>query len=411
MAEQLVFNQLSRREYLGVLAGTAAAMTLSPVESARGFWANDRLEVACIGTGGRCRHLMERLARIPGVRMGAVCDVWDARRAEAKKLADPAATEELDFRRILERDDVDAVVIASPDHWHAPMTIEACEAGKDVYVEKPLTHKVEEGEKVIQAVRNHRRVVQVGTQQRSMPHLIEARDLVRSGLLGTIHKVHMSWNRNAERWSAEKPDIRPEEVNWKMFLGNAPQQPFDSYRLANWRWFWDFGGGIFTDLMVHWYDTARWMLDLPDARSAVSIGHHLAARGIWETPDTVQTLLDFGDDGPQVHFEGTFVNHHGRAQLVLMGSEATLVCDRGAYELIPQRGRRVAPRKRIDGSNPLRGLDFYEDVDCGFYHLTNWVEAVRSRQDPSCPVEEGVRSADGAHLANQALRRGPQGGD
>jgi predicted dehydrogenase len=404
MAEQVAKTHWSRRETLGAMAGAAAAMAWTPLESARGFWANDRLEVACIGTGGRCRHLMERLVRIPGVRIGAVCDIWDARRAEAKKLADPQATEEIDFRRILDRNDVDAVLIASPDHWHAPMTILACEAGKDVYVEKPLTHKLEEGERVTAAVRKHARIVQVGTQQRSMPHLIEARELVQAGLLGPVHKVHMSWNRNVERWSAEKPDIRPDQVDWNMFLGHAPQQPFDSYRLAHWRWFWDFGGGIFTDLMVHWYDTARWMLDLPEPRSAVSIGHHLAARGIWETPDTVQTLLDFGDDGPQVHFEGTFVNHHGRAQLVLMGSEATLVCDRGAYELIPQRGKRVAARQRIDGANPLRGLDFYEDVDCGLYHLTDWVEAVRARRDPSCPVEEGVRSAQGAHLANRALR-------
>ena len=176
--------------------------------------------------------------------------------------------------------------------------------------------------------------------------------------------------------------------------------------MLNWRWFCDFGGGIFTDLMVHWMDTALWMLDLPPARSAVSIGHHFAAKGVWETPDTVQTLIDFGDDGPQAHFEGTFVSHHERAHLVIMGSEATLDCDRGAYFVTPQRGKKVQPRERIDGRNPeFRGADFYADVEDGLYHLVNWVDAVRRRVDPSCPVEDGVRAADIAHMANAALRK------
>ncbi len=393
---------VSRRECFGMIAAAAGAMSLT--ESSRGFSANDTIQVACLGTGGRSRHLMERLGKIPGVRIVGVCDVWGERRARARELAAAGAFEETEFEKVLDRTDVDAVLIASPDHWHVPMTIAACQAGKDVYVEKPLTHSVSEGEAVIQAVRKHQRVVQVGTQQRSIPHLIEARELVRSGLLGRVHKIHMSWNRNADRWSTARPEISATDVDWKRFLGSAPDQPFDSYRLANWRWFWDFGGGIFTDLMVHWLDTARWMLDLGDARSAVSIGHHMASRGVWETPDTVQTLLDFGENGPQAHFDGTFSNHYGRAELVLMGSEATLVCDRGAYEVIPQRGKSAAPRQRIDSQSSERGLDFYEDIDCGRHHLQNWVNCLRTRQDPSCPVEEGVRSAAVAHLANTALR-------
>jgi predicted dehydrogenase len=391
---------LNRRDCCRLLAASSVALAS---ESARGFWANDTINIACLGTGGRCRHLMERLARVPGVRLSAVCDIWDQRRSEAKALADPKAIEAEDFRQLLDRADVDAVLIGAPDHWHVPMTIAACEAGKDVYVEKPLTHRLEEGQPVIDAVRKAQRVVQVGTQQRSIPHLIEARELVRGGALGKVHKIHMTWNRNQERWSRTAPAIDPKSLNWQAFLGNAPAQPFDAYRLLNWRWFWDFGGGIFTDLMVHWYDTARWMIDLPDVQRAVSIGHHLATRGLWQTPDTVQTLLDFGPDGPQAHFDGTFVTHHGRAHLTLMGSEATLVCDRGGYEIIPQRGKPVAARTQHGSKNHERGLDFYEDVDCGMYHLVNWVESMRARRDPACPVEEGVRSAAGAHLANAAL--------
>jgi len=394
---------LTRRDCLGLLAASTA-LAVTP-ESARGFFANDMLNVACLGTGGRCRHLMERLATIRGVRIAGVCDIWDARRAEALTLADAKAFEEFDFRKVLDRSDIDAVLIASPDHWHVPMTIAACQAGKDVYVEKPLTHSLDEGPAVIDAVRRAKRIVQVGTQQRSMPHLIEAKRLVDQGLLGQVHKVHMSWNRNTPRWTKPKYNIDPKTVRWDLFLGNAPPQPFDEYRLTNWRWFWDFGGGILTDLMVHWLDTANWMLDLGDVKSAVTIGHHFAAKDLWETPDTIQTLLDFGPAGPQAHFEGTFVNHHGRAELVLMGTEATLICDRGSYQLVPQKGSKVEAKERFDSPNPIRGADFYDEVNCGLYHLQNWVDAVRARKDPACPVEAGVQAAAGAHLANAAFRK------
>lgn len=393
----------SRREFLAASALSAGAL-ISGVETARGFAANDTINVGCLGTGGRCRWLMERLAKIPGVRLAAVCDVWNEHLAAGAKLADPAAVQEIDYRKLLERDDIDAVVIGSPDHWHVPMTIDACAAGKDVYVEKPLTHDLSEGEAVIRAQNEHQRIVQIGTQQRSMPHLQEAKQIVASGELGKIYKIHLSWNRNSARARSREINIAPSAVRWKQFLGNAPDQPFDAYRFRNWRWFWDFGGGIFTDLMVHWIDTAYWMLDMQDPTSALSIGDHFSTAGLWETPDTVQTLLQYRE--LQGYFEGTFVNHRNRAMLEIMGSNATLYCDRGRYEIHPERGKGVEARSRVDGKRDLRGLDFYESVDGALYHLTNWVECIRSRSRPSCPAEEGVRSATAAHLANKSLRSG-----
>ena len=219
--------RLPRRDFL---AAGAAAASLFAVESARGFQANDTLNVACLGTGGRSqRMLMPRVARIPNVRIAAVCDVWDGHLAAGAKLADPQAIrEDTDFRRLLDRSDIDAVVIGSPDHWHVPMTIAACEAGKDVYVEKPLTHDLGEGEAVIAAQNKHKRIVQVGTQQRNMPHLLEAREILQSGALGKIHKISLSWNRNQSRWTRTKYGIDPSAVRWKQFLGNAPNQPFAS---------------------------------------------------------------------------------------------------------------------------------------------------------------------------------------
>ena len=397
--------EMHRREFL---VSSAAAASLLSVESARGFQANDTLNVACLGTGGRAqRVLMTRLAKIPNVRIAAVCDVWDAHLAAGAKLADPKAIQEgTDFRRLLDRSDIDAVCIGAPDHWHVPMTIAACEAGKDVYVEKPLTHDLSEGEAVIAAQNKHKRVVQVGTQQRNMPHLIEAKKILQSGVLGKIHKIHMSWNRNSARWTRTKYGIKLGDVRWKQFLGNAPNQPFDEYRMRNWRWFWDFGGGIFTDLMVHWMDTAYWMLDMGNPESAMSIGDHFAAKDLWETPDTVQTLLRYPEQQLQAYFEGTFVNHRNRSALIFMGTEANLYCDRGRYEVRPERGKKVEPRKRIDGKRDILGLDFYDEVDGALYHMREWVDCVRTRKKPSCPVEEGVRSAAAAHLANLSYRQG-----
>ena len=401
-------DDLSRRGFLA-RSGAASAALLAPwtrVEGARGYRSNDTINVACIGTGGRCRHLMQRLASIPNVRMVAVCDVWDLAREEGRKLAAPEASAEIEYRRLLDREDIDAVLVGSPDHWHVPMTVDACDAGKDVYVEKPLTHDPSEGDRVIEAQDRNARVVQVGTQQRSMPHLVEARELVRAGVLGPIHKVRMTWNRNVRRWDSRAPEIDPNTVRWDLFLGGAPAQPFDPYRFRNWRWFWDFGGGIFTDLMVHWIDTARWMMaDLGDPDRALSVGDRVATRDFWETPDTVQTLVHYPEGPVQAHFAGTFINHNERAMLELQGRDATLYCDRGRFELVPQAEAGVEARSRIESPAP-RGSDFFEEVDGELYHLRDWVEAMRARRKPSCPAEEGVRSANVAHLANRALRGG-----
>lgn len=401
----MIEHSFTRRDFLA--ASTAVASLLS-VESARGFQANDTLNVACLGTGGRSqRILMTRLAQIPNTRIAAVCDVWDTNLKAGAKLADAKAIlEDTDFRRLLDRSDIDAVVIGAPDHWHVPMTIAACEAGKDVYVEKPLTHDLSEGKAVISAQNKHGRIVQVGTQQRSMPHLLEAREVLQSGVLGKVHKIHLSWNRNTPRWQRTKYGIDPASVRWKQFLGNAPEQPFDEYRMRNWRWFWDFGGGIFTDLMVHWIDTAYWMLDMDNPATAMSIGDHFASKGLWETPDTVQTLLRYPDKQLQAYFEGTFVNHQNRASLTFLGTDANLYCDRGRYEVRPERGSKVKPRQRIDGKRDILGLDFYDEGDGALYHLREWVDCVRTRKRPTCPAEDGVRSAAAAHLANLSYRQG-----
>ena len=375
------------------------------VESARGFMANDTLNVACIGTGGRCRTLMKSLAQVPGVRIAAVCDIYDKHLDAAKALADPKALAAANYREVLDRKDIDAVLIGSPDHWHVPMTVDACGAGKDVYVEKPLTHSPSESRTVVEAQDRNKRIVQVGTQQRSMPHFQKAYELLKQGRIGRVLKVHMTWNRNtASRMTRTATGVDPKGVDWKAFLGNAPDQPFDDYKFRNWRWFWDFGGGLLTDLMVHWLDVAHWFLDLDHPVKATAVGDHVASRGVWETPDTIQCVLSYPNE-IQLYFEGTFSNARNGAMIEFMGTDATLYLDRGRYEIYPERGLGQ-PESLILGTDPHRGRDFYDKPDGELLHLTNWVECVRSRKRPNCPADAGIGAAAGAHLGNRAFRSG-----
>ncbi len=390
----------TRRSFL-LAAGTAVAGSV-----ATGFPANEALHVGVIGSGGRARHLMQSLVKVPNVRIAAVCDVWDVALDAGKKLADPMASTTKKYQELLDRKDVHAVLIGSPDHWHVPLTVAACAAGKDVYVEKPLTHEIGEGKAVLDAQAKSKAVVQVGTQQRSMPHIAKARELVKAGKIGKVLKVRMSWNRNTDRVRRNPLGVDPKSVDWKTFLGGAREQPFDEYRFRNWRWFWDFGGGLFTDLMVHWVDVAHWVLDLTYPETAVSVGQHIAAKDVWETPDTVQTLLTY-PGGVQMHYEGTFSNANKGAHIEFLGTEASLYVDRGRFELVPERNKKVEPMQEVVATRPdWRGADFYDRPDGELLHLTNWVECVRSRKEPTAPVSAGVSAAAAAHLSNQALRTG-----
>jgi predicted dehydrogenase len=394
-----------RRRFLQSSAATLPL--LAATESARGFLANDTVRIGLIGTGGRCRHLMGSFPKLPGVQVTALCDVWDRRVDEARSApgagSGPFFTTR-DHRALLDRKDVDAVLIATPDHQHVPITIDAVAAGKHVYVEKPLTHDLSEGPKVIAAVRNSKSIVQVGQQQRSMPHIQKAAELVKAGALGPVFKVALSWNRNTNsRFVRSAPSIPSAEIDWKRFLGPAPDQPHDPWRQLNWRWCWDFGGGILTDLMVHWIDVAHWILGLDHPSFAATIGQYFAATEVWDTPDTIECLLQY--KGPvTAHFEGTFSNQRNAAMITFMGPEATLYIDRGAFILTPEPASKSQPQELILGSDKRRGADFYDQPDGETVHLADWLAALRAGKDPSCPIEAGVSAAAAAHLGNIAYR-------
>ena len=386
------------------LLKSTAALAAFGIPAVNVLGANESLRVGCIGTGGRCRHLMRSLATIPNVTIAAVCDIYDLHLEEGRKLAAADCITTKNYKELLGRKDIDAVLIGTPDHWHAPITLDAMAADKDVYVEKPLTHSQSEARALLEAAAKSKKIVQVGMQQRSMPHIQKGYELVQAGRLGTIHKVHLTWNRNTDRLRRTPLNIDPKKVDWKAFLGNAPQQQFDEYRFRNWRWFWDFGGGIFTDLMVHWIDVAHWFLKADHPLRAVSTGQHTVSKDVWETPDTVQTLLTY-PDLVQAHFEGTFCNAREGAHIVFMGTEANLYIDRGRYELIPEARSKMKAEEMVLGTGP-KGRDFYDKPDGEKLHLLDWIEAIRSRKQPSAPISAGVSAASAAHLANQALRSG-----
>lgn len=397
--------QQSRRAFLETLGYTSTVLALGGYAPRPTLAANDTIGVGVIGCGGRARgRLMPRLKQMPGVRLVGVCDVFDPHRDAARHVAgDQEIFSTRYHEELLDRADVDAVLIAGPDHWHARHVIDACEAGKDVYVEKPLTHTLNEGDGVIAAANRHERIVQVGTQQRSMPHFAEARKLIEQGTLGRVRKVRMTWNRNFLPFQKRPFNIDPTQIDWERFVGPAPEQPLDAYRMANWRWFWDFGGGIFTDLMVHWHDAAVWMLGLGLPDTVASIGDHFATADAWQTPDTVNTLMRFEQAGFHVQFEGTFVASRHRAHMEIYGEDAALYLDRGRYELHPEPNRDMEPRQRILGEGG-RGRDFYDEPDADTLHLADWIDATRERRKPLCPAEDGVTASAAAHLANVALR-------
>ena len=282
---------ISRRSFLK----TSAALTASAVASGRVLGANEALRVGVLGTGGRAQFLMKSLVKVPNVRIAAVCDVWDTHLDKGKQARRPKGVRDEGLQGSARpqghrrRADRQPRPLA---RRHDRRRL----CGRQGRVRREAAHaQPRRGQARDRGGQNKsKRIVQVGTQQRSMPHIQKAYELVRAGRLGTVHKVHLTWNRNTDRVRKNPLNIDPKGVDWKAFLGSAPKQEFDEYRFRNWRWFWDFGGGIFTDLMVHWIDVAHWILDLDHPTQAVALGIHTVSKGVWETPDTVQTLLTYG---------------------------------------------------------------------------------------------------------------------
>jgi predicted dehydrogenase len=385
-------RQQDRRNFLKAGALTAAA------SYGRILGANDRIRVGGIGTGGRCRYLLSLLEKVGGAEIVAVCDAYEPRRAEARTKLAPGAREFVEYRQLLELNDVDAVFIGSPDHWHVPMSLDAVRAGKDVYVEKPVSHTVEEGARLIQAVEQTGRVLQVGYQQRSWDIFQQAAELVHAGRLGKITLVHSSWYQDYIRNFGRLGQIDTAKLDWKRFLGSAPDQPYEPRRFQQWRWYWDFGGGAITDLHSHWGDVIHWYMRQSRPESAQGMGERNEMKH-WDCPDTLSASWRY--PGFQVVYTGTLVGHLEGGTLVFRGSDGMLRITREGFDLYPE-GVLAAERTRL----PEPVASARATADGTLDHVRNFLECVRSRKTPNADVRSAVASADAAHLANLALRKG-----
>jgi len=291
-----MLSTVRRRDFVRATAVTSLSRILG---------ANDRVRIGLLGTGGRCQYLGTTLQSLPGTEIVAACDVYEPRRLEASEKMGPQAKPCADYREVLDRKDIDAVVIGAPDHWHVRMTLDAVAAGKDVYVEKPVTHDLGEGDRLVQGVAKSGRVVATGTQQRSWDHYLLAKQIVESGRLGQITLVQCYWYQNYLRRARPDPQIDVSKLDWKSWLGSAREQPFDPVRYRRWRFFWDFGGGIFTDLMTHWIDVIQWYMQSPMLETVQASGSSQALK-TWECPDTVNCSILF-PGGYMAVYNGTMV--------------------------------------------------------------------------------------------------------
>src|SRR4029079_10965924 len=365
--------------------------------------ANEKINVGFIGYGliGK-RHVLDFRDQTD-VNITALAECHDGRLAEAKSLIGGNVRAYRDFRKLLNDKDVDAVVISTPDHWPAPMTMLACAAGKDVYVEKPLTLFPREGRWMIDVANRHKRVVQVGTQQRSGPHYIRARELVQQGQIGKLVSVRMQSYRNIMPGFGRPADgPPPAELDWNMFLGPAPHRPYNANRgLYHFRWFWDYSGGQMTNLGQHSLDIVDWFLGPLALKSVASFGGRFALTDGGETPDTQDAIFDFpGFTAAWSHREAAQGEPAGSG-FVFFGTKGSLSISRSGFTVTPDRVIRPenAVPQFTDGQ-PVGGVNRVRDsgelklwttamsdksgnqLDQFRRHVRNFLDCTKSRQQP-----------------------------
>ena len=390
---------ITRRDFLKetAVAGATAAV-LGGLAPARVLGANDKIRVGAMGTGGRCQYLMKIFKDNPSVDLVAVCDVYGPHRDKALKIAGPDAKSYLDYHELLDRKDIDAVIIGSPDHWHKQMLIDAVHAGKDAYLEKPIMHSIEEGVEMVRAVEESKRIVQTGTQQRSWPHWIMGKQIIDSGKLGKITFVHTYWYQDYYLFLKELPPVDQSQLDWKRFLGDAPDQPFTLEKFYWWRWFWDFGGGILTDLLTHWIDVIQWYMGQPAPLTATTTGE--VYRMPWQAPDTFTAAYEYPGKF-MVTFTGAINSSVDDGGIEFRGSEATLKIDREHMAVYPEDGTPV-PGTLVPEPEILVRSERDGTID----NINNFLECVRSRKTPNANIHVGFEAARTSWIGNTALKRG-----
>lgn len=351
-----------------------------------------------IGAGGRGRFLTGEFKEI-GARMDAVCDVYEPNLKAGLAVANTGARAYSDYRRLLEDKQLDAVLVATPDHWHAQMVIDAVEAGKDVYVEKPMCHTIEEGFRMVEAVRRTRRVVTVGTQRRSSHLFQEAAKFVTPERLGDVRLVTSWWLNHQASLSQRKIDG---PLDWKQWLGPAPARPVDPTVFANWYYFWDFSGGLFVGQAAHMVDAIQWFMRADAPVAVTCAGGQVNLPGA-EVPDTASATLEYANN-----FIATFTlgykamryHFHSDQLAQYHGARARFDVGREHYELYEENPKEMELKPAVSVNQPGSFGPATRD------HIRNFLECVRTRRDPTAPVEEGLKSAIALAMMVESMRKG-----
>ena len=408
---------LSRRDFLRHTTTAGLALSLGPAVSsssrAAAHAAGRRLNVAVIGTNSRGLVHVDALAGLPEVTVGIVCDVDDralakgAERVRKAGLPDPRA--EKDFRRVLEDKSIDAVTMATPDHWHAPMAILALQAGKAVYLEKPCSHNPHEGELLLSAIRSTRGVVQMGNQRRSFPNLQAAIREIQGGAIGRAYFAR-AWYAN-KRGSIGRGDTVPVPagLDYELWQGPAPRRPFRSNLIHyNWHWFWHWGTGEALNNGSHEVDVARWALQAGNAVRVGSHGGRYAFQDDWETPDTQVVSWDF-PDGKSLTWEGRSCNPFPSERLergvLVFGTEGSALLDGDSYTLFDKAGKVVKSAKSGQTADPTN-TQSSTGLELDRLHFRNFVDAIRDGAMLASPISDASVSVNLLHLGNIAWRVG-----
>jgi predicted dehydrogenase len=426
MASASESNPTTRRAFLGATALTAASYN-------RVLGANDRIGVGFIGFGLIGKQHVADFKKFDDVELAGLCDVYKPRLEEGLQyMGNPRAKAYSDFRRMYDDKDIQAVVVATPDHWHALLTIMACAAGKDVYVEKPMTVFIDEGKWMVQAARKYNRIVVVGTQRRHGKGVKDAKKVIDGGSLGKIHSIRLASYRNIyPGFGKTKVEDPPANFDYDMWLGPAPKRPYQAHRgLYHFRWFWDYSGGQMTNLGAHLIDQIMWIMNIKGPTLVQSGGGRFALEDDGETPDTQDAIWTFPGFTMTMSIREANAmrgDPAARGQLYL-GAKGSLVLS-GGYEVIPENkidpvndiprfmgqptgGPVYTATKPEPWIQPSKG-GVESDARYGTggedtmaMNERDWLNCIRSRQRPLCEVEDGHRVATTCNLANMSLRLG-----
>jgi predicted dehydrogenase len=368
------------------------ALAAAPLFVPRSAWgANDRLAYGLIGAGGRGRYLNQNFKKL-GAECVAIAEVYEPHMQMALKDS-PAAKTYVDYLDLLAQPGVDAVVVASPDHQHAPMLFAALDAKKDVYLEKPMSHSLEESRRMIEAVRKSSQIVQVGMQRRSAPSVIKAKEILDSGILGKITLVKPMWNWNISKALDNTP--LPGKLDWKRFLGPAKERDLEPMRFRSWRYFWDYSGGNMTDQGTHLMDVVQWFTNAGLAKSAVSFGQRAKNTGS-EVPDVFCAVFEY--QNLMATWTLNYCNSYENDwSIQFQGDAGTMIINNAGFRI----WKEPVPRY----PEPIQTMAAPIPIET---HIQNFLDCVKSRQQPNATVEVGASAVSAPHLANVAFHQGRQ---